>query len=65
MSGKLPAPGADGNPRENIDLLARPKECLALIMKVGKIHKDTVGARFRGREIPKACRDLPESLHTL
>jgi hypothetical protein len=34
----------DGNPMENIDLLARPEENLVLIMKDGKIYKDTIRA---------------------
>jgi hypothetical protein len=48
MSGKLPAPGADGNPRENIDLLARSEKFLVLVMKVGKTHKDTVRGTVAG-----------------
>jgi imidazolonepropionase-like amidohydrolase len=34
----------DGNPMENIDLLANPEKNLALIMKDGKIYKDVIGA---------------------
>jgi imidazolonepropionase-like amidohydrolase len=34
----------DGNPMENIDLLAKPEESLVLIMKDGKIYKDMIRA---------------------
>ena len=33
----------DGNPIENIGLIAEPEKTLALIMKDGRIIKDTLG----------------------
>lgn len=33
----------NGNPLEDISILTQPAETLALIMKDGKIHKDTIG----------------------
>lgn len=33
----------DGNPLENIDLIANPEKSFVLIMKDGKIYKDTIG----------------------
>lgn len=34
----------DGNPLENVDLIANPDTSLVLIMKDGKAYKDTLGA---------------------
>jgi imidazolonepropionase-like amidohydrolase len=36
----------DGNPIENIGLIAEPEKGLALIMKEGKIVKDALGAKI-------------------
>ena len=35
---------ADGDPAKNLDFLARPEDKLLLIMKNGRIYKDTLSA---------------------